>query len=265
MTPDQLKLASEGVAAAKGYVDLFVKPPLEELGLFMKETIGSFRVKNQIKVLSRTRQICIEQGIDPKKMLPDVFVPLIEEAGNTSDPDLSEMFANLLTSHLTDNSNAHPTFAKVLGQVSPLDAKLFHVIDEKEKAYVEIIKDQPGVFENPLQWTRPFIYSVFKEHNTGVEDGELALSLLNLQRLGFWKDDGFTFKETAIARGEAVRITEFGARFLSACSSPAYWRNDFKSKGWAVQHAEEGYAFNEELVAMVKNEIERAAPKVINF
>jgi hypothetical protein len=44
LTPDQVKLASDGIAAAKGYVDLFVKPPLEELGLFMKDTIGSFRV-----------------------------------------------------------------------------------------------------------------------------------------------------------------------------------------------------------------------------
>jgi hypothetical protein len=265
LTPDQVKLASDGIAAAKGYVDLFVKPPLEELGLFMKDTIGSFRVKNQIKVLSRTKQICIERGIDPKKVLPDVFVPLIEEAGNSSDPDLSEMFSNLLTSHLTDTGKAHPTFSKVLGQISPLDAKLLRVIDLKEKDYVEIIKDQPGVFENPEQWTRKFIFSVFTEHHQGVEEGELTLSLLNLQRLGFWRDDGFTFKETAIPQGHAVRITEFGARFLSACSGPDYWRIKFKAEGWAVQSAPEGRRFNEELVTMVKDEIKKAEPKVISF
>jgi hypothetical protein len=124
MTPDDMKALGDSLKAAKEYADMILKPSLSELGGLLNETVGFWRLKNRVRLLLKAKKYLEDRGINPTTVLPDVFVPLLDEGGNTEDETLSEMFAPLLAGHLDPETQAgvHPCFAKVLGQMSPLDA-----------------------------------------------------------------------------------------------------------------------------------------------
>src|SRR5437868_4669734 len=111
------------VTTAKTYADKILVKPLAELGGILSDTVGQWRLRNQARLLNKTREILEKKGIEPSKVLPDVFVPLVDAAGDTSDETLSDMFANLLAGHLS-NGDVHPAYSKILGQMSALDGKV---------------------------------------------------------------------------------------------------------------------------------------------
>jgi hypothetical protein len=91
----------------------------------LADTVGYWRLKNRVNVLLKAKKLLEEKGIDPTKLLPDVFVPLMDEAGNTADETLADMFARLLASHLdpATQDTVHPAFAKILGQLARHDVR----------------------------------------------------------------------------------------------------------------------------------------------
>jgi hypothetical protein len=88
--------------------------------------LGYWRTKNKINLLLKTKKFLEQKGISPRKALPDTVVPLIEAAGDTENETLSDMFAGLLASHLNPDTydTVHPSYAKVLSQLAPLDATI---------------------------------------------------------------------------------------------------------------------------------------------
>src|SRR5688500_16607233 len=125
-TPEEAQALEKSLEAAKEYADSIVKPSLQELGGMLADTCGWWRLKNRVRLLLKAKRFLKEQGIEPTTMLPDVFVPLLEEAGNTEDETLSDMFARLTAAHLDPKrqDEVHPSYSKVLGQLAPLDGKV---------------------------------------------------------------------------------------------------------------------------------------------
>ena len=225
MTPDDCEALTKSLEAAKEYADEILKPPLQQLGGLLSDTVGLWRLKNRVRVLLKAKKYLEDKGVKPAKLLPDVFAPLIDEAGNTEDETLSDMFARLLASHLdpAQSSRVHPAFAKVLAQLTPLDAHALQLIDAKDEhnwrnrkaPKAQVVLSDFGLIDN-----------VRRNHDVTADAAQLSSA--NLERLGLCKlvDVGEDFAD---APERDCRLTEFGRSLLSACApGGAYWGDKCK-------------------------------------
>jgi hypothetical protein len=198
------EISRELAETARHYVDKVVDAPLKEIGGLLTDTISYWRFKNKVNTILKAKRFLEGKGIEPKKLLPDVFVPLIEEAGNVQNEKLSDMFASLLASQLDPNSQdiVHPSYAKTLGQLSALDAM---VIDNFYKA----IKNQ----ESEKRIESLTIEIVM--HNYKISEQETLLSFQNIWRLGICDHgDGLS----NLNRVKQLVFTDFGWSFIKACN-----------------------------------------------
>ena len=99
---------------------------MSEFGGILSDTVGYWRLNNRVRLMLKAKRWLDEKGVKPGKLLPDIFVPLLEDGGNSEDETLTNMFASLRASHLDTNQQEqiHPSYSKVLAQLSPLDAEL---------------------------------------------------------------------------------------------------------------------------------------------
>jgi hypothetical protein len=169
-----------------------------------------------------------EKGVDPKKLLPDVFVPLIEEAGNTEDETLSEVFARLMAAHLDekDDENVHPSYTKIAGQISPLDFRIVRIIDAREREQVELqdkyMKEHRWGEQLPPLVNPDAIETELTNQRHTVTPGKIDRSLENLHRLRLIR--GST-ADLHIRTRMWLKLTTLGGRFLEAGSDPkTRWR-----------------------------------------
>jgi hypothetical protein len=166
-------------------------------------------------LLLKAKKFLEEKGIKPEKILPDIFVPLLNKGGNVEDETLQDMFASLLASHLdpSKQDKVHPSFSKVLAQLSSLDATL---LLEFRKGEVGRMQPLPKYahFSDPSDLATllcvPFL--------------EVFLSCLNLERLGFiYRRDfnrtkGFIpYVARANSEYNQFRISQYGIQFCDAC------------------------------------------------
>lgn len=214
------------VKAAKDYADCIVKPPLEQLGGLLADTVGLWRLKNRVNVLLKAKAYCEARGVSPTKLLPSVFVPLLEVAGNADDPDLSEMFACLLANHLDRNTQdaVHPAFAQVLSQLSPVDAHVLKTLDTKRS------ERQQADPTKPVERTQILdVVEVVKCVQPDVGGAAVGLSLINLERLGLADDDSlWTSLTPRMVPTFGWHITTYGRQFLFACSRPGSSPNEIE-------------------------------------
>jgi Abortive infection alpha len=205
MTLEDVEGFAKSLAVARDYTGFIVRPALEELGGILADTVGFWRLKNQVNCVLKTKKFLEEKGIDPSKgkpLVPNIFVPLLEAAGDSDDPDISEMFARLLESHIDPNGKqVHPAFAKILAQFSPMDAKILEIVNEIGNKIGR--KGNRGIVK----------YNVHPVMN--ISDLEIDLSLTNLARLGIIDDETISIFNPAIS--ENLRITDFGHQFFKAC------------------------------------------------
>jgi len=215
---------------ATDYTGVIVRPVLDELVGILTDTVGFWRLKNRVNVIIRAKEFCEKKKIDPNKVLPNIFVPLIEEAGNTDDPDLTEMFAHLLASHLDpDAHHVHPSFAKVLGQMSSMDAKILKIVDDKEKE--RFARSKLGGEElKSGDWDDITLIWAVMIQDGSVEPSEVGLCLKNLQRLGLLNETAFIVATSEDRLLQGIEITDFGRRLLIACSGDDYWRLAIKDR-----------------------------------
>jgi hypothetical protein len=220
----ELESLKQALGAAKEYANLIVKPPLEQLGGLLEDTVGYWRLKNKVNLLLKAKQHCEERGVQPEKMLPNVFVRLLEAGADTDDAQLSEMFARLLATHLdpASQSDVHPSFAKVLGQLGPLDVKILKLIDEREKLQWQSPKS-PTRDQFPKLGRMPLLEECKKQLND-IPAGQIRLSLDNLERLGICEDDAFIYAAAGLNGSIGISITKFGSFLLCACEGTEYWR-----------------------------------------
>jgi hypothetical protein len=210
--PTDPEAQREIVKTAKNYCDAILLRPLREIGGILSEQLGHWKLMNQVRCLEKTKKYMEDKGVDPAKMLPHVFVPLMEEAGNTDDEKISDMFARLLAAHLdaSEQDKVHPSFAKVLGQLAPLDAKILYLTDRT----VRTARKQFGdtfVHNNAMPATE-IQNLIIKAHGEGIRKG-FDLSVENLARLGL-----ITVTTTAFGkRTPGLRMAVFGIALVQVC------------------------------------------------
>lgn len=214
----QAEVAKEALAAARSYADAIILDPLKEFSGILTDTIGYWRLRNQVRLILKAKQWLEDKGVEPAKLLPEIFVPLIGCGGEKEDETLSDMFASLLASHLDPERQdaVHPSFPKVLSELSPLDAKILVGFRRLASA--------PQYRELGLRGAPMTVEMVAEQWH--VSRQKAYLTCLNLERLGLLTLLGArppenhplpTIFEDSRDHQE-FRISEFGIVFCDACS-----------------------------------------------
>jgi hypothetical protein len=203
---NDLNLEKVAVEAATKYVDKIVDGPLGELGGLIQDQIRFWRWKNQVNILLKSKRYLEEHQIEPAKLQPDVFIPIIEAAGNAEDETLAEMFAGLLSSHLdsTTRNAVHPSFAKALEALSPFEARILErfvgITDEKYRSRGLTIAEAMtmGAALDPP-----------------ISEAGVRITYENLWRLGIF--DHGPGGLNLINQVEVLVLTSYGLALLRAC------------------------------------------------
>ncbi|HPD17886.1 MAG TPA: Abi-alpha family protein [Planctomycetota bacterium] len=219
--PDESQTLAKAVGVAREYADIVVKGPLSELGGMLTDVVGNWRLKNRVRIMLRTKRWLEERGVEPRKVLPDVFVPLLEDGGNVEDESLSDMFASLLACHLdpAQQAQVHPSYTKVLAQLSPLDARIMLIF---RQGVSDRVARESGLKGHVL---------AAREIANGLDMPFRAayLSCLNLERLGIVENVRVQPpKEHPVPHMfeddpsfQRYRMSEYGVAFCDACHYPS--------------------------------------------
>jgi len=234
MTTEESATFNKGLEAAKEYADAIVKPSLNQLGGILSDTIGYWRLKNQVNLVLKAKKFLEEQGVESSRILPDIFVPLLEEGGNTEDETLSDMFAHLLASHLNPARQkvVHPSFSKTMGQLSSLDAKILCMVDRKDEYNWKrkFDKGQPIEDEGQAMWSEFGLENESRKRFNVTAD-EANLSVTNLNRLGLCEIVILPDPDFAGMPERDVCVSTYGGRFIAASTRlGASWRHRFEGK-----------------------------------
>lgn len=218
ISPDEeSQILGKALASAKSYADLILKGPLEELGGILSDTVAHWRLKNQVRLMLKAKEWLERKGVNPKKVMPETFIPLLEDGSNVEDETLADMFASLLANHLDPKQDEfiHPSYTKVLSQISSLDARAmmeFRIWVSHQEAR-----------EIGLRGSGVTVTHIAKQ--LLISNRKAYLSCLNLSRLGIIEADGYLppdnhpipllFQHSA--ENQKYRMTEYGVAFYDAC------------------------------------------------
>lgn len=218
------KIVEETAKTVRHYLDCILAAPLSEFGLLLKDQISYWRFKNQVNAALKAKAFLEAKGIDPKaiagKASPDVIVPLLEAAGESADETISTMFANLLADAIdpTTAPYIHPSYGKVLNQLSPLDAQILSSL------YIEILRHTQKIQEGVLP--EGYSANLPAHRQFGYNEEPLAagmkidlevirLSFENIRRLGIC-DEGHDVLSRVNKVGR-ICLTDYGLSFMKKC------------------------------------------------
>lgn len=218
------KAVEETAKTLRQYIDPMLLAPLSELGLLTKDKIAFWRFRNQVEMLKRTKEIIDNSGFDTKtinaSITPDLAVPLIESSGDSSDQNIREMFARLLANAIKspDGEIVHPSYAKALNQLAPLDAFLLNLLFQVVKRYEAAQKE--GQELRNIRGEFPIYRQIMLNlesatTKTGKSNEVVTISFQNIRRLGLC-DQG---KEVLnfLNRNEILVFTDYGYSLASQC------------------------------------------------
>jgi hypothetical protein len=218
------------VNAARGFLREIAGPAAQELGQAFGETARFWRLRNQVRLLNRAREMVGTAGIDPKSIPLRVLFPLLEGASIEDDHELSERWAALLANAAAHDGDEKvlPSFPTLLRQISPVDARaldhLFSVHDRISSG--EIAPEEFNVGTDRADRLVPW----------GIEPAELhrVLGLQSSDAVGVSLDNlvglGLVEREPLMRMSEqhvlvptipgGVRLSQLGVRFIRACQPP---------------------------------------------
>jgi hypothetical protein len=257
--------AVKGIVEAVPVYQDVVQPAAKEIGIALQTVAKTLHVVvspaaavhfgyEKLRDYLNTKLSEKLRHVPPERIKPpdlNVAVPALEGLTYSEDDDLRELFTNLLASSMDEKTaqDAHPSFAQVIKQMSPDEARILKFISDDQRYY------ENG---HPLIWVYIHLEgsdereSYIPRFSTLAEDAgckrpeSFHAYLDNLQRLKLIEirqatdTDGEDFKALrshpnivhrdiifrnhgwghADYKGEYITRTAFGSVFIKACVSP---------------------------------------------
>lgn len=122
----------KGLDAAKDFLGKLMMPAIEETGLLLKDQVASWRLKNQVKILNRAKDICEKNNIEAKAISLKLLCPYLEYASLEEDEYMQDKWANLLTNMVDSEQNIENNiFPYILSQISKSEFEVLQVSYEQ--------------------------------------------------------------------------------------------------------------------------------------
>ena len=153
-------------------IESLLGEPFKVGGAALADQIAYWQWTNRVSILERFERIRQERKLAVHILPPDFLLPFIRECGDTSDEQLQEAWARLLSAAVESDVNQHIGFVHVLRELSPTDAKVIQAI----------IKHCPGFTEESDVDRTKRVEELAAYLN--LPAASVRLSINNLHRLG---------------------------------------------------------------------------------
>jgi Abortive infection alpha len=226
---DEDKLVKAGVEAAmKPFADLLDKlagPAAEEIGLTLKDHVRVFRLKRQIRLFSRVKEMLAESSIEPGRVPLKLLLPMVENASIEENDDLQDRWAAMLANAAV-NRDIHPSFPEILKQLSEKEVAYLdacyrytegkHQLAHDKNAHGAESQKRYGELDNQflldLGWLLDFTgenpQAVFRQLEEKLKRSGFQSNVI---RLGLMR---------TASRDLNHRLTDFAEAFVKACRPP---------------------------------------------
>lgn len=185
----------KGIEIAKSFVDKLVLPPIEELGLLVRDQMSYWRFSNQVKILNKARNICERNEISVKAIPPKLLCPYLENASLEDDDELQDKWAVLLVNMADSQQNIqNHVFPYILSQLSKEEFNLLESVLLEKKRRVSTLDGE---------------LTEFLANRSEIE-ATLVSNLTDLNReLKSMSPDGkFVFSKEAMETRASIRTVE---------------------------------------------------------
>jgi hypothetical protein len=206
---NNLNLNSE---AANKFVAGITPQFVKDAGGILSDTIKSWRLINQIKILHKTKELCDRHNIPLNTVNLKFLVPMIESSSLEEEETMQNRWAALLANAVKNEANANPNYIDILKQITPKEASILDGIYFESLAEVDYKK------RNTLQFSKKSIMRAIS-----LKEEEFDLILDNLFRLNLCR---MTASHGGVKIGDhpimvqtkdIFELTSLGFSFVQAC------------------------------------------------
>lgn len=164
-----INIKVEGKEIAKSVCDLF--SPLTEIAGTIGDHIRIYRELSVLRTLKRAKEIAQEEGIVLNPPPLKFLIPFLENVSleeNSDDNQLIELWAKLLRSSAYNYKTEYNLFIRILNELSPTEAKVFHYIANSHihqtyQGHSVHMEDLEAEWDNVFAYNR--LQEVLKEYN----------------------------------------------------------------------------------------------------
>ena len=220
MTLPEQEFTREGIKAlvnsATTFLGKLVNPPMEELGELLADQVRFFRYKNQVRILSKARELLEREKVDPQRVSLKILVPILEAGSIEENEDMINRWAALLATAANPGSSisVKPSFPEILKELSPKDALIL------DKIY-EMVISIPIPRE---EWSRRGAVGISIKVACGLSDQEFEIAIDNLYRLRLCAPPSTSLEfidnkqhRFQLQTKDLICLTDFGCVFVAAC------------------------------------------------
>jgi hypothetical protein len=180
------EVAKRPVETACNLIESLLGEPFKIAGSAIADQVVFWQWRNRIAIFEKFDRIRQQRKLAIHVLPPEFLLPLIRECGDTSDEKLQDAWARLLAAAIEHESNQHIGFIQVLSGISSTDAKVL----------TAIVQACPGIGEDKLDKK---LRTVALAEKLNMPTSAIALSLSNLQRLGFFNPPQTKFSAFAVS------------------------------------------------------------------
>jgi hypothetical protein len=137
---DSLRIATQGLVDGAGaFLGRVCLPAAEELGLALRDRVGSWRARNACQILSKANDLYIANGMPVGAVNPRLMHQVIEQGSWNDDEAIQGMWAGLLCPAVTqDSSDENLLFLNLLSQLSGLQVRVLRASVLKAQKFTVI-------------------------------------------------------------------------------------------------------------------------------
>ncbi|WP_276391505.1 Abi-alpha family protein [Eudoraea chungangensis] len=127
-----LNLPKQILDKTEKFVSKLFGASIKEWGELFADNVRFRRVKNQIKIFNKTRELLDKNGLEPRELNLKTLVPLIEKSSIEEEEELQDKWVNLIANIATTAENGlEPRLINTLSSLSSLEAKILDFIHEE--------------------------------------------------------------------------------------------------------------------------------------